>query len=215
MLTVMTDDAIPAEAQELHVQGRAAGSAGDTALALELFHRAHMLAPSWPYPPYDMAFTYLLADDLDQASQWYAHVDRLAPRGFFTAKTALDTIRREMRGELFEGFSKQFALLEFESDETKLEALGHITQRFPEFAPGWEKLVSLLDDDDERLRAIDHGLAGNPDDDTYGSLVINKALVTSRRGDRVGAKRSLEQLLVDTRCTIGAEALANMTLSSL
>ena len=211
----MTDDAIPAEAHELHVQGRAASSAGDTALALELFQRAHVLAPTWAYPAYDMAFTYLLADDLDQAAHWYAHVDELEPRGFFTAKTALDTIRREQRGELFAGFSKQFALLEFESDETRLEALGHITRRFPAFAPAWEKLASLVDDDDERLRAIDHGLAGNPDDQTYGILVINRALITSRRGDPSGAKRSLEQLLADTRCTVDAEALANMTLSSL
>jgi hypothetical protein len=48
---------------------------------------------------YDAAFTYLLQGDAVRAEQYYAHVDRLAPRGFFTCKTSLDGLRRELAGE--------------------------------------------------------------------------------------------------------------------
>jgi hypothetical protein len=40
-----------------------------------------------------------LGTDLSGAEQYYAHVDRLAPRGFFTCKTSLDGLRRELAGE--------------------------------------------------------------------------------------------------------------------
>jgi hypothetical protein len=212
----VTEYAVSEEAQELHAQGRAAGGDGDSARAIELLQRAHLLAPTWPYPPYDLAFTHLLADDLDRAEQWYTLVDRLAPRGFFTAKTALDTIGREKRGELFVGFSKQYALLESEpDDEEKRKALGYITSQFPAFAPAWQKLSNLLDGDKEKLRAIERGLAGNPDDETYGVLTVNKALITRRNGNRAGAKLALEELLVDPRCTASVEALSRLTLSDL
>jgi len=106
-------------------------------------------------------------------------------------------------------------LLDFESDETKLEALRHITERFPAFPPAWQQLSSLIDDDDERLDAIDRGLAGDPDDETYGMLTLNSALITSRRGDAAGARLALDRLLADPRCTASAEALTTMILSTL
>ncbi len=203
------------EAQRLHEEGRAAGSGGDPVRALELFHRAHQLEPDWPYPPYDMAFTYLLHEHLEEAEIWYARVDELAPRGFFTAKTSLDTIRRERRGELFDGFSKAFALLEWEPVETRRKMLRDITTRFPAFAPAWKELAMLIDDDGERLVALERGLAAAPDDETYGVLVLNKALVLGRHGARGQAARLVRELLADPRCTAGAEAMANATLASL
>jgi tetratricopeptide (TPR) repeat protein len=206
---------ISEEAHRLHQEGRAAGSSGDPVRAIELFHRAHQLAPEWPYPPYDMAFTYLLHDYLEQAETWYAKVDELAPRGFFTAKTSLDTIRRERRGELFDGFSKAFALLEWEPEEARRKALGEITQQYPAYAPAWKDLALLLDEDGERLQALECGLAASPDDETYGLLVLNKALVLDRRGARKDAVRLLRALLADPRCTEGAEAMASMTLQGL
>ena len=55
------------------------------------------LAPDWPYPVYDAAFTYLLQGDSLKAEERYAEVDRMAPRGFFTAKTSLDCLRRDRK----------------------------------------------------------------------------------------------------------------------
>src|SRR5262245_10794358 len=162
----MTDDRVPAEAVRLHEEGRAAASSGDPVRGLELLNAARELAPDWPYPAYDMAFTYLLGDYLDEAERWYAHVDALAPRGFFTAKTTLHTIRREQRVELPSGFTKAYALLELQPPEVRVRALEQITAKFPSFAPAWKDYAAQLDDDDARLAALDRGLAADPDDET-------------------------------------------------
>lgn len=206
---------IPDEAQALHQEGRAAGSAGDPVRALELFHRAYQLAPDWAYPPYDMAFTYLLHGDVKEAERWYALVDRLEPRGFFTSKTSLDVIRRELRGDLPGGFAKAFALLEWEPRERQRSVLQQIVEHYPAFAPAWQRLAFLIEDDDARLEALERGLAANPDDETYGVLVSNKALVISKRGQRAEGQRMLRDLLADKRCTAGVEAMARVSLDGL
>ncbi len=206
---------VPKEAQRLQDEGRAAGGAGNTVRALESFARANELAPSWPYPPYDMAFTYLLADRIDLAEQWYAEVDRLAPRGFMTAKTSLHMIRRERCGELPDGFSKAFILLEWAEPHDRHAALASITERFPSFAPGWKELASLLEDDDHRLAAFERALAANPDDETYGIVVLNLALLLDRRGEKARARKLVEDLLADPRCTFAAESMAKLTLPQL
>lgn len=173
--------------------------------------RAHELAPEWPYPPYDLAFTYLLDGQLERAETWYALVDQLAPRGFFTAKTSLDIIRRERRGELYPGFAKQFALLEWQPDDQRIAMYRQITERFPDFAPAWKQLVYLLDDDVEELAAADRGLAAKPDDETYGMLILNKALVLGRLGRAPEGLQLIRDLLVDPRCTQAVEAMAKLT----
>jgi hypothetical protein len=82
-------------------------------------------------PPYDIAFTYLLNDYLEEAEKWYALVDKLAPRGFLISKTFLDTVRRERSGEFANGFAKAFALLEWEPKDLQREVFGcrsaHVT----------------------------------------------------------------------------------------
>ena len=57
----------------------------------------------WPFPLYDIAYTYLLMQDFPNAELHYRKVLGLAPRGFFTAITALDTLAREQAGEFPEG----------------------------------------------------------------------------------------------------------------
>jgi tetratricopeptide (TPR) repeat protein len=198
-------------AENAHQDARAAGTAGDSARAVELFKRAHELAPEWPYPPYDLAFTYLLDGQLEQAETWYALVDKLAPRGFFTAKTSLDIIRRERRGDLPAGFAKQFALIEWQPDDRRIVMYRQITQQFPNFAPAWKELAFLLDDDREELTVVDHGLAANPDDETYGMLILNKALLLGRLGRAPEGLQLIRDLLADPRCTQAVEAMAKLT----
>ena len=89
---------VPTGAVRRHEEARAAGARGEYDRALVLLDAAHALAPGWPYPVYDAAFTYLLQGDTDTAERCYAQVDRLAPRGFFTCKTTLDCLRRERAG---------------------------------------------------------------------------------------------------------------------
>ena len=71
---------VPAEAESLHQQARQAGEAGDYKKAIALLGRASSLAPAWPYPVYDMAFTYLLMKDAENARKYYRKTVELAPR---------------------------------------------------------------------------------------------------------------------------------------
>src|SRR5207249_2079912 len=91
---------VPAEAESLHKQARQVGGSGDYKRAITLLEQASNLALQWPYPVYDMAFTYLLMQDAENARKHYRKTVELAPRGFFTAITALDTLVREEKGDL-------------------------------------------------------------------------------------------------------------------
>jgi tetratricopeptide (TPR) repeat protein len=213
---VVGADSIPAEASRLHRQAREAGSQGDYPRALSLLEKAHRLAPEWPYPVYDAAFTYLVQGDSTKAEEYYAQVDRLAPRGFFTAKTSLDCLRRERAGVLPPGFCNAFASLEWMDDQPKKKALLEgIVEKFPAFPAAWKELSSLLEDDDARLEAITRGLEHDPDPDTKGMLLINRALILHHRGDHDGALKILGELALDPQSTLGTEMLAKATLAQL
>jgi tetratricopeptide (TPR) repeat protein len=207
---------VPTEAVRLHEEARAAGARGEYDRALVLLDAAHALAPGWPYPVYDAAFTYLLQGDTDTAERCYAEVDRMAPRGFFTCKTTLDSLRRERAGELPEGFCKGFAALESLDDLPRKKAiLDGIVARFPGFAPAWKELAALLDDPGDRLRAIERGLGAEPDPETRGMLLLNKALVLDQHGDRGAAIAILGDLALDPASTLATETLAKATLAQV
>jgi len=91
---------VPAEPKSLHQQARLAGQSGDYKKAIGLLEQASNLAPQWPYPVYDTAFTHLLIKDTESARKYYRKTVDLSPRGFFAAITAIDTLDREKRGDL-------------------------------------------------------------------------------------------------------------------
>ena len=62
---------------------------------------------------------------------------------------------------------------------------------------GWKSLVSLLDTDEEKLQALNKGLSLNPDRTTEGILLINKALLLSRRDQTPKAVKILGKLALD------------------
>jgi tetratricopeptide (TPR) repeat protein len=209
-------DTVPDLAKQLHEQGRAAGARGHYDEAIALLGQAHAAAPDWPYPVYDMAFTYLLQDRTADAAELYAEVDRLAPRGFYTCKTSLHTLRRELAGELPPGFSRSFATLEWMRDPAQKRAvLTGITETFPSYGPAWKELASVLTDRDERLRAIERGLTTNLDADTKGMLILNKAGLLAARGDTTEAIALLRDLAADPQATVGAVPLAKALLTQL
>jgi tetratricopeptide (TPR) repeat protein len=213
---VIGADSVPAKASRLHAEAREAGARGDFPYALNLLEEAHRLAPDWPYPVYDTAFTYLLQGDSAKAAELYAEVDRMAPRGFFTAKTSLDCLRRERAGALFPGFCNAFASLEWMDDKVKKKALLEgIVEKYPAFPPAWKELSSLLEDEDARLQAITRGLEHDPDPETKGMLLINRALVLHRRGDRASAIQILGELSLNPESTLGTEMLAKATLAQV
>lgn len=212
---IVGGDNVPPRAMQLHQEARQAGGRGDYAHALDLLDQARRLAPTWPYPMYDAAFTYLLLDDPGMAEEMYARVDQMAPRGFFTCKASLDTLRRERTGELFPGFAKAYATLEWMDRDKKKALLSGIVGKFPAFALAWSDLAMMLDDDADRLRAIDQGLRGRPDLDTLGTLLMNKASILARRGDRDAAISILGELALSPESTLGTEHLAKAALAAL
>ena len=205
---------VSAEAESLHKQGRRAGAAGAYNKALNLLTRASNLAPGWPYPIYDMAYTFLLMNDADNARKYYRKTLELAPRGFFTAITALDALEREKKGDLQAGTYLAYLSREWLDDPgKKAELVRLLVTKVPRFAPAWEDLANTLDRDVDRLAAIERGLAAEPDPETKGMLLINKALVLDRAGDHNGAVKLLGELALDPESTYGTEHLAKASLA--
>lgn len=205
---------VPAEASALHQRAREAGGRGEYQQAITLLTKASELAPQWPYPVYDRAYTHLLMKDFDAARADYQKTVALAPRGFFTAITALDILTREQTGQFPPGTYLAYLSLEWVDDRAKkIEMVRHLISKLPRFAPGWEELASLADQDPERLAAIEKGLAAEPDAETRGMLEISRALVLDRQGDHDGAVRLLGELALDPQSTYGTEQLARATLA--
>ena len=207
---------VPAEAESLHKQARQAGGAGDYKKALTLLERASSLAPAWPYPVYDMAFTYLLMKDDKNARKYYRKTLELAPRGFYTSITALDALDREAKDDLPAGMYLAYVSLEWMHDPgKKAEAVRRLVKRVPGFAPAWKELATQADSDAEKLAAIEKGLGANPDGETKGILLINKALIMDRGGDHEGAVRLLGELALDPASTYATEHLAKVMLANV
>lgn len=205
---------VPDEAVRWHQEARLAGARGDYRRALTFLDHARALAPDWPYPIYDAAFTYLLQGDTEVAEELYAEVDQMAPRGFFTCKTTLDCLRQEHAGTLPVGFSRTFTSLEWLDDAAQKKAvLETMVEAYPAFGPAWKELSVLLDDPGERLRAITRGLEADPDPETRGILLINRALILDQRGERAGAITILGELALDPASTLATETLAKATLA--
>jgi len=207
---------VPAEADSLHQQAREAGQRGDHKKAIALLDRASQLAPRWPYPVYDKAYEYLLMKDFSTARIYYQKTLELAPRGFFTAITAVDALTREQNGELPVGTYLAYVSLESINKPTeKAEAVRVLVKRVPELAPAWKELVFVTDDDSEKLAIVEKGLAAHPDPETKGMLQINKALIMNRTGNHDAAIRLLGELALDPNSTFATEHFAKSALAIL
>jgi tetratricopeptide (TPR) repeat protein len=207
---------IPAEALSLHKQARQAGGEGDYKRALALLDRASDLAPKWPYPVYDKAYTLLLMKDFDGAREYYRKTIKLSPRGFFTAIAALDTLEKEHAGVLPSGTYLAYLSLEWIEDKgEKIRTVRQLVNRLPQFAPGWKELAVLSEEDGERLAALEKGLMADPDAETKGMLQINRALICERQGDHDTAVRILGELALDPNSPSGIEHIAKTSLATI
>ncbi|MCP3974605.1 MAG: hypothetical protein GY720_08945 [bacterium] len=213
---IVSDRDVGTEAQELHEKGRTAGHGGEHDRAIELFARATELDPEWPYPRYDAAFAYLLKGDAAAAEEHYRQVDRLAPRGFFTSKVAVDCLRREREGLVTPGVYLEYVLLELESDaDKKRSVLMAILKDNPKFPPGWQLLAAMTKDPKDRLRAIEQGLSHSPDATTRGDLLIQKAIMLGQADKSAEAAAILRQVLSDPERTLENEAIATLVSAQI
>jgi len=207
---------IPAEAETLHQQARQHGAKGEYDVAIQKLKQANELAPEWAYPPYDLAYTYLLQQDFPNALKYYAIVDELEPRGFFTAKTALWSLRKEAAGEFPEGIYLAYMQIEWkESDEEKVQIAKAIVGKFPEYAPAWKVIAGKADSPEVRLDAVAKGLAADPDAETKGMLLINEALVRQLQGETAAAKQILGELVFAEGTTAANVEMGKFVLSTM
>ncbi|TCO58424.1 hypothetical protein [Actinocrispum wychmicini] len=87
-------------------------------------------------------------------------------------------LRRERAGTLVPGFSRAFIQLEWLADRVrKTEIRQGLVRRFPGFPPAWKELSMLLDDPDERLRAIMRGLEGDPDAEVLAKATLARIVM--------------------------------------
>jgi tetratricopeptide (TPR) repeat protein len=207
-------EAVPSkEAEALHTKAREAGAKGDYAAALALLTKAATLAPGWPYPIYDRAFARLLMDDRDGALADYERTLKLSPRGFFTAHVAVDTLRREQKGEFPRGFYRAYTMLEHMEASQRRAIVRQLVETAPSFAPGWLDYEKLADTPQERLRRIERGLAAKPDTHTYGMLKLNQAFVLQQLGQSAAAEGIFKDLASNPKSTADVEAWAKVWLT--
>ena len=213
---LVSDQEIPAEAQDYHRKGRVAGQDQKFDRALELFAQAHELAPDWPFPVYDTAFTYLLKKDSAAAAEQYEKVDRMAPWGFFTARTAADSLRREREGIIKAGAYLDLVMLEAEPpSEEKFKALVELIRESPAFPAAWSELATGLEAPDDRMQAIEQGLQHDPDSQILETLNLSKAIVLSGQGQEDSAIEILEGLVGNPDTTLGNLAVAQVVLAGI
>ena len=213
---LVSDQEIPVEAQDLHEKGRIAGQEEDYDRALGLFSQARELAPDWPFPVYDTAFTYLLMKDNTAAAEQYEQVDRMAPWGFFIARTAADSLRREHEAIIEEGAYLALVLLEAEPpSEEKFKGLVELIRTSPAFPAAWSELASALEAPDDRMQAVEQGLQHDPDSQTRETLLLSKAIVFSGQGHKQAAVEILKKLVGDPGTTLGNLAVAQVVLAGL
>ncbi|HEX6426784.1 MAG TPA: hypothetical protein VF008_03820 [Niastella sp.] len=212
----MEPQMIDPKAKSLHNEARVLGQSGNYDSSIAKLEQAIAIQPDWAYPVYDMAFTYLLKGDFDSALRFYKKTDELEPKGFFTSKTALYALEGEHAGIFPKGLYMYYMQIEWTEDvNKKLEIVKTIIANVPDFAPAWKELAFLTENKEEREDVIEQGLSKNPDADTKGILLINKAVILNENGKKEEAKQLLGNLIFSPEATAGNIELAKFTLQSM
>jgi len=212
---IISENTVSKIAMEHHQKGRQLGQQGNYEKSLEFLAKASEVDPKWAYPIYDMAYTYMLMNDFDKALEFYQKVNAMEPRGFFTTKTAVYTLRGETGGTFPKGLYMAYLSLEWMEPDKKAEAVLNLTNNLPNYAPAWKETIPLSGDDEAALSAIENGLKATPDKETYGILMINKALIFHRNAKEQEAINMLGELALDKKSSLATEKMAKQTLSHL
>ncbi len=147
--------------------------------------------------------------------KYYRLTDKIAPKGFYTSKIALHTLERESKGELQKGLYKSYLSLEWTNNPAeKNEMIKLLTEKVPSFTPAWKEYSNLLEGQ-ERLNAIEKGLEQNPDIETKGMLIINKALALNQNGNFKKASELLTNVIFDPSSTFGNIEMAKFVLNNI
>ena len=146
----------------------------------------------------------------------------MSPRGFYTAREAVDytareadTLRREQAGAFPRGLYAALAAVEHMPEERQRPALELIVEQTPSCAPGWSRYSNFVRDGSERLSVIERRLAARPDPDTWGSLTVKKAMMLSKFGQTDRALEILEPLAASVGDSLSTNAAAYLALAKI
>ncbi len=204
---------VSSQANRAYEEGMRLGQSGDLAGAMERFDEAIERAPHWPAPWYQKAFCLVLQHQGAAALALYRKVDELEPGGYFTAKHAIHVLEREVAGVYLEGIYLYFLSHEWKSGpEERAQVMRDIVQRAPDFAAAWQKLAGQETDPARRLALLEKGLACDPDDETRGMLLLNKAAVLEQQGEEEAAVAILIGILMDGWAPNSARSFAKVML---
>lgn len=213
--SISSSKTISPKAIELHNAGRELGATGNSEAAIATMKEAHALEPDWAYPLYDIAYTYLLNGKNAQALEYYEKVDRVEPRGFFTSKTALWSLRKEQAGHFQEGLYQAYLQLEWlPSDQDRMNLARQIVTKFPDYAPAWKEIGILSENSKDKTDAFDRVLNMDADMDTKGSVLINKAIGFGNQGARDKSVDILGSVILDPDTTLGNLEVAKFVLAN-
>ncbi len=206
---------IPERAMQLHAQGRKQGEAGEFERALHSFHEARQAAPSWPLPLYDMGLTFLYMKEDAKALQAYEQLDTLAPGGVSDSKRLLDSLRREQSGGVPKGTLREFLdVMRLKDAEEIRRRLELLTRKAPAFVPSWQELARLSSEKpEEAQQLIAKALSLDPDVGTRAELLVYKAVLLWRRGEKETARKQLQAIRDDPSTPSNAATEARELLS--
>lgn len=212
--TAQQEPSIPERARQLHAQGRKHGEAGEFELALRYFNEAALAAPNWPLPLYDLGLTFLYVKADNRALEAFTKLDAVAPLGLPGSKRILDSLRREQDGRVPEGTLREFLDIERLRDPQEVRRrMQALTQKAPGFVPAWQELAISAEKPEEAEKLIAKALSLEPDAETRGTLLIDKASLLWRRGETDAARKLLRELLADPTTLPATAAEARELLS--
>lgn len=202
------------EARSFYKQGQLAGTTQKYKEAVDFFIESSLKARHWPAPVYGAAWAYLLQGKIEESVSAYEAIDNdLAPRGYKNTKLALDTLKRESEGKVPPATYMRFELkMANQAPAGKIKALRQILDEAPAFPGAWNTLSTLLKDPEEQLDAIEQGLSHNPDPETRGQLLVNKAILLFDKGQKEEAINLAGALAADPTVPLRTEFMAKLSL---
>lgn len=185
-------------------KGVAYGQASDFAKAEAAFRDSIRLAPTEPYPHYELGYTLSLMGRYDEALEEFNRTDELA-RGFFLVQTEAYICEQFLSGVIDSEVLKSLRLLQrlTDSGASHSEQAITVSRRVIELAPkcalGYFHLGKALLQSDPLAaeRALQHCIKIHPDDTTAINAKFHLGVLRQQAGQEAEAERIWREIVAD------------------
>jgi Flp pilus assembly protein TadD len=187
-------------------EGMAHGQASDFAKAEASFREAVRLAPTEPYPHYELGYTLFLLERYDEALQEFRRTDELL-RGFFLVQTEAYLCEEILAGRIAAEVLGSLRLLQRFTDGGAAQAQSEeavfvsrtVVESAPECALGHYYLGKALLNADPLAAeaALQRCVALRPDDTTAIDAKFHLGVLRYQTGQKAEARRIWRGILAD------------------